>query len=69
MDTQEIKKYIGQAIRLTWLDRKGEATTKDVFLFNVGFVPLYGPCLVCDEGEIRCDRVTAWEALELTRAA
>jgi hypothetical protein len=62
MDIKEAKAFIGMPLRLCWTDRKGDASSDLVHVFNVGFVPLYGPCLITDRGEIRLDRVVAFEA-------
>jgi hypothetical protein len=61
MTIQDAKAYIGMPLRLTWTGRKGEELNDLVYVFNVGFVPLYGPCLITDKGEIRLDRVVAFE--------
>lgn len=61
MNIQEAKAYVGMPLRLTWTGRKGEELSDLVYVFNVGFVPLYGPCLITDKGEIRLDRVVAHE--------
>lgn len=50
-------------LRLTWTGRKGDEQTDLVYVFNVGFVPLYGPCLITDKGEIRLDRVVNFESV------
>jgi hypothetical protein len=38
-------------------------------IFDVGFVPLYGPCLITDIGEIRLDRVVSLEYASMNKAA
>lgn len=57
----EAKEYIGQTIRVTFTDRSGNEITDHADVFEVNFVPLYGPCLVTDIGEIRLDRVVHCE--------
>ncbi len=61
MNIQDAKGYVGMPLRLTWTGRKGEEMSDLVYVFNVGFVPLYGPCLITDKGEIRLDRIVAYE--------
>lgn len=53
----EAKPLIGQVIDLTYTDRSGQSATQSVEIFDVAFVPLYGPCLITDAGDIRLDRV------------
>ena len=61
MNLQEAKQYVDQMLTLTWTNYKGEEIKDNVYVMKVGFVPMYGPCLVTDVGEIRFDRVVAWE--------
>lgn len=53
----EAKAFIGDVVTLMYRDRKGDEIEKVAEVFDVGFVPLYGPCLITDIGEIRLDRV------------
>lgn len=57
----EAKTIINRPTQLVWSDRNGNEKTEEVYTFAVGFVPLYGPCLITDKGEIRLDRVSHWE--------
>ena len=43
MNIQEAKSFIGMPLRLTWTGRRGDEQSDLVYVFNVGFVPLYGP--------------------------
>jgi hypothetical protein len=63
MNIQDAKSFVGMPLRLTWTGRKGDEQTDLVYVFNVGFVPLYGPCLITDKGEIRLDRVVHFESV------
>ena len=63
MNIQEAKSYIGSPLKLTWTGRRGDEQSDLVYVFNVGFVPLYGPCLITDKGEIRLDRIVAYESV------
>lgn len=64
MSIGEAKSFIDQLVHLTWVDRKGAEVFDAVNVFDVGFVPLYGPCLITNRGEIRLDRVLRCETAE-----
>ena len=68
MNIQEAKSFIGAPLKLTWTGRRGDEQTDLVYIFNVGFVPLYGPCLITDKGESRLDRIVAFEAVYTSRS-
>lgn len=53
----EAKAYVGQIVEVFYRDRTGKEIQDTAELFDVNFIPLYGPCLVTDIGEIRLDRV------------
>ncbi|MCB0826073.1 MAG: hypothetical protein KDC26_07780 [Armatimonadetes bacterium] len=57
----EAKTLVGQCVNLTYTDRTGKEFTKLVEIFEVGFVPLYGPCMITDQGELRLDRIVGFE--------
>ena len=57
MDISQARTYQNRTVDLTWNDRTGAAQTKSAHVFEVAFIPLYGPCLVTTEGDIRLDRV------------
>jgi hypothetical protein len=59
MEIQEAKEYVNRRVELSWLDRRGETITDEVDVYEVTFVPLYGPCMITSAGEIRLDRVQA----------
>jgi hypothetical protein len=69
MSIQEAKAFIGMPLNLSWTGRKGDELNDMVHVFNVGFVPLYGPCLITDKGEIRLDRVVGYECVAEQRIA
>lgn len=64
MQIQEAKAFVNERVQLTWLDRKGESHSELVDVYEVNFVPLYGPCMITNVGEIRLDRVEACELRE-----
>lgn len=69
MSIQEAKSFVGCPLRVSWTGRKGDEQSETVHVVQVGFVPLYGPCLITDIGEIRLDRVIRFEALAQEKAS
>jgi hypothetical protein len=65
----EAKTFTGQFVKLVYKDRRGAEVERQTEVFDVGFVPLYGPCLITDVGEIRLDRVVDCESVAFARAA
>jgi hypothetical protein len=57
MSVQEAKSLIERSIDLNWTDRRGSAVSALVYVYEVKFVPFYGPCLVTERGEIPLDRI------------
>jgi len=55
----EAKTYLGYIVDITYTDRSGKQFCQRAEVFDVGFVPLMGPCLITDAGELRLDRVLA----------
>jgi hypothetical protein len=62
MTIQEAKSFVGTQIEVSWTGRKGDEMSDTVHVVSVGFVPLYGPCLITDIGEICLDRVVHYSA-------
>lgn len=60
---------MGQIVNLVYKDRKGDEIAQVAEVFDVGFVALYGPCLMTDIGEIRIDRVVSITSLAMSQAA
>lgn len=58
----EAKTLVGQVIDLTYNDRAGNPVMENLEVYDVAFVPLYGPCIITDVGEIRLDRIVSWTA-------
>lgn len=65
----EAKRFVGLNVNLTYRERSGETVEKIAEIFDIGFVPLYGPCLITDVGEIRLDRLVGCRQLLEERAA
>jgi hypothetical protein len=61
MTISEAKSFIGKEVALSWSDRRGEPIQALTHIYSADFVPLYGPCLITDAGEIRLDRVLGCE--------
>ncbi|MCS7066012.1 MAG: hypothetical protein NZL85_07030 [Fimbriimonadales bacterium] len=64
MSFKDAQQYIGTNCEVAYRDRHGELQTRQVFVTDVTFVPLYGLCLVTDYGEIRLDRIVSVNVLE-----
>ena len=56
-------------VEVVYADRKGTEIKEVAEIFDVNFVPLYGPCLITDIGDIRLDRVHHIERFSQTKAA
>lgn len=69
MTISEAKSYVGSDVSLCWLNRKGEELRADARVFSADFIPLYGPCLVTDAGDIRIDRVVSIEYIPRPKIA
>lgn len=59
MTISEARSFVGSDVALSWHDRKGEELHVLTTIYSADFVPLYGPCLITDAGEIRLDRVVS----------
>lgn len=57
MEITKAKDYVNQSVQLSWTDRKGHLVSESVFVYEVNFVPFYGPCFITSHGDIRLDRV------------
>ncbi|MCA0362066.1 MAG: hypothetical protein LCH41_13565 [Armatimonadetes bacterium] len=60
----EAKSLVGQFVNLTYTDRSGKEFSDQAEIFDVAFVPLYGPCMLTDLGELRLDRIKSFEVVE-----
>lgn len=69
MQIQEAKAFIEHRVELEWTDRKGETLKDTVVIYEVNFVPLYGPCMITSVGEIRLDRILNCELVQTVRIA
>ncbi len=65
----DAKSFVGQVVEVVYSDRKGTEIKEVAEIFDVNFVPLYGPCLITDIGDIRLDRVHQIEKFSQTKAA
>jgi len=64
MSFKDAQQYIGMSCEVAWRDRRGDLQTKQVFVNDVTFIPLYGLCMVTDYGEIRLDRVVSVKVVD-----
>ena len=58
MSISEAKKYMGQQCSVTYMNRHGDAITKDLHVHDVQFVPMYGAYLIGDIEDVSLDKVT-----------
>ena len=65
---KEAKTYVNTRVNLSWVDRNGAENAGVVDVYEVNFVPFYGPCMITSMGEIRLDRIQSCE-LEVRRIA
>jgi hypothetical protein len=65
----DAKKLVGHVAHVTFTDRSGQEYVELAEIFDVGFVPLYGPCFITDVGEIRLDRILSCETAAQVRVA
>jgi hypothetical protein len=58
MSINEAKKYMGQHCSVTFMDRHGDAITKNLHVHDIQYVPMYGAYLIGDIEDVSLDRVT-----------
>lgn len=61
MELQDARKLARHKVVLHWRDRKGDLRGETSYVYELRFVPLYGPCLITDFGEIAIDRIESVE--------
>ena len=69
MLSSEAKRFVGQVVEIEYSDRHGNVFFQTAEVFDVGFLPLYGPCLILDIGEIRIDRIQSCRLVQKTLRA
>ena len=69
MLSSEAKAFVGQIVQVEYLDKTGNVYIQNAELYDIGFLPLYGPCLILDIGEVRLDRVQALRAVKESKTA
>ena len=57
MLSSDAKAYVGRTVHIEFTDRAGTARDETTQVYDLGFLPVGGPCLITDIGEIRLDRV------------
>jgi len=65
----DAKNYVGQIVDISYTDRRGSHIDDTVEVFDVTFVPLYGPCIITDIGDIRLDRIHGMAIQSMEQAA
>jgi hypothetical protein len=69
MLSSEAKKFVGLVVDLVLTDRSGRSEQRRAEIYDIGFLPLFGPCLITDIGELRLDRIVRMEAVRSEAAA
>lgn len=59
MEISTAREFVNRNVNLCWTDRTGSSVSATVFIYEVNFVPFYGPCLITSNGDIRLDRIEA----------
>lgn len=65
----EAKRFVGKVVDVVHRNRGGHETSCVAEVFDVTFVPLFGPCLVSDIGDIRLDCIVSCQARSEARTA
>ncbi|MCW5937920.1 MAG: hypothetical protein KIT11_11515 [Fimbriimonadaceae bacterium] len=69
MLSSEAKTFVGSYVNLTYRDRAGREAVHLAEVYDVSFVPHFGPCLITDLGEFRLDRVVGCSVADKSKAA
>ena len=69
MTIQDARKLVGQTVILHWTDRKGTPIEEQTLIYKADFVPMYGPCLFTDFGEITLDKILSADLAILPKSA
>lgn len=65
----DAKAFVGSIVHITFSDRSGRENHDIAEVFDVNFVPLYGPCLITDIGDIRLDRIQSMQRASRAHSA
>ena len=60
----DAKNFVGERVEVRFFDRRMKEVVEVAEVFDVNFVPLYGPCLITDVGDIRLDRIQSMDLVE-----
>lgn len=69
MEISEARLFTDKIVDLTWHDRLGNELSAITQVFEVTFVPLYGPSLITGAGDIRLDRIVSCKLSESAQQA
>lgn len=61
MEIREARSMVGCTVHLNWTDRKGDTHQGTSEIYKLEFVPMYGPCLITDFGELHLDKITGFD--------
>lgn len=57
MLSSEAKTFVGSTVEIEFRDRAKKTHREVVEIYDIGFLPAFGSCLITNIGEIRLDRV------------
>lgn len=57
MLSSDARAYVGRTVNISYTDRTGKTSNETTTVYEFGFLPVGGPCLITDVGEIRLDRI------------
>ena len=69
MTISEARTFVGAEVLLSWHDRKGDELKAVTTIYAADFIPMYGPCVVTDSGEIRIDRIVSCTVVPAVKVA
>jgi len=69
MEISEARLFTDKTVDLTWHDRLGNELSAITQVYEVTFVPLYGPSLITGVGDIRLDRIVSCRPFEVSHQA
>ena len=64
MNIPEAKRYLGMQCAVTYRNRHGNQVTKNLRIYDVEFVPLYGAYLIGDLEDVCLDKVSTIDSLD-----
>lgn len=66
--SRDAKCFVGQCVEIEFRDRRKRVHRQSCEIYDIGFLPSFGPCLITSLGEIRLDRVLSCKLLDIGEA-